>query len=304
MLHRHNHRSHPGNSGTRLIVATVLNVIIAIAELVGGLVANSISLISDSLHNISDGTALFIAFLAAKVSKRPSNERKTFGYKRIEILAAFFNSIILIVVSIYLFYEAYLRLINPVPIKGLIILSVAGIGLAANLVAMLILRKISGSNINIKSAYLHLLSDTLSSVTVIIGGILIFFYNIYWIDPVITILIGLYILRETWKILRQTIDILMQATPTGIDLQEIRKEIESIPLVANIHHIHAWNLDDRSIQFECHIELADNSRTSETEMLYEKIRHLLKDNYGINHITIQFEHHWCHDKGMIHPSNP
>jgi cobalt-zinc-cadmium efflux system protein len=290
----------PGkSSGYRLLFATVFNFVIALAEVIGGFMSGSLSLVSDALHNLSDGIALFIAFLAGQVGKRPSNERKTFGYKRIEILAAFFNSILLSVISIYLFYEAFRRILNPVPIKGMIMFIIAGVGLAANLSAMLLLRKDAGANINIKSAYLHLLSDTLSSVAVIIGGIIIYIYRIYWIDPIITILIGLYVLRETWKILRQTIDILMQSTPVHLDLMEIRTDLENLPSVENIHHVHAWNLDDRSIQFECHIELSKDINISEAENVHEKIKEILNDRYGINHITIQFEHGWCHDQDII-----
>jgi cobalt-zinc-cadmium efflux system protein len=203
------HESHhqPGNvKGNRLLAATILNFIISIAEISGGLISNSLSLISDALHNLSDGLAIFIAWIANKIGRRPSNSKRTFGYKRIEILAAFFNALILIAISLYLFYEAILRMIAPEPVKGLIMLIVALIGLLANLAAVLLLRGDAKRNINVKAAYLHLLGDTLSSVAVIIGGTLIYFFEFYWIDPIITIVIGIYIIKETWTILKQTID--------------------------------------------------------------------------------------------------
>ncbi len=284
----------------RLLTATFLNLVIAVAEVVGGLLSNSLSLLSDALHNLSDGFALLIAYIANRISKKPSNERKTFGYKRIEILAALFNGLVLIAVTIYLFYEAYLRLNHPEPVKGLLMFVVAVIGLIANLVAVIILRKDTGNNINVKAAYLHLLSDTLSSVAVIIGGGLIYFFNIYWIDPVITILIGIYILIESWSVLKQTIDILMQATPSGLDLENIRDEIERIPEIANVHHVHAWNLDDTHIHYECHVDLKEDIHLSGTEKIYSQIDNLLKEKHHISHLTIQFEYHWCDDKGMIH----
>lgn len=284
----------------RLLAATVLNLIIFFAEIAGGLISNSLSLITDALHNLSDGLAIFVAWVANKISKRPSNLKKTFGYKRIEILAAFLNALILIAISLYLFYEAALRIISPEPVKGLIMLVVAIIGLLANLAAVLLLHRDAEKNINVKAAYLHLFGDTLSSVAVIIGGIFIYFFDLYWIDPVITILIGIYIIKETWKILKQTIDILMQGSPAGLDLDLIRQDLEQIPEIANIHHVHIWNMDDQSVHFECHVDLVENIRISETDNIYYMIEEILKETYHIGHLTIQFEYHKCDDKEMIH----
>lgn len=284
----------------RLLAATVLNLIIFFAEIAGGLISNSLSLITDALHNLSDGLAIFVAWVANKISKRPSNLKKTFGYKRIEILAAFLNALILIAISLYLFYEAALRIISPEPVKGLIMLVVAIIGLFANLAAVLLLHRDAEKNINVKAAYLHLFGDTLSSVAVIIGGIFIYFFDLYWIDPVITILIGIYIIKETWKILKQTIDILMQGSPAGLDLDLIRQDLEQIPEIANIHHVHIWNMDDQSVHFECHVDLVENIRISETDNIYYMIEKILRETYHIGHLTIQFEYHKCDDKEMIH----
>lgn len=296
----HHHEHHAGVKGGRLLTVTVLNLVISLAEIIGGVLSNSLSLISDALHNLSDGLAVFIAWIANLVSKKPSNSKRTFGYKRIEILAAFLNALILIGISIYLFYEAVLRIIEPEPIKGLLMLIVAIIGLIANLAAVLLLRTDSKKNINVKAAYLHLLGDTLTSVAVIAGGILIYFFNIFWIDPIITILIGIYIIIQTWSILKQTVDILMQGTPPGIDLEMIRQDLEQIPEIANIHHVHLWNLDDQSIHFECHVDLSENSRLSETESIYFRIEKILKEKYQVSHLTIQFEYQRCDDKNMIH----
>lgn len=284
----------------RLLAAIVLNFIISLAEIAGGLISNSLSLISDALHNLSDGLAIFIAWLANRISKKPSDAKRTFGYKRIEILAAFLNALILIAVSLYLFYEALLRIIEPEPVKGLIMLIIAAVGLIANLAAVLILRTDSKKNINVKAAYLHLFGDTLTSVAVIIGGILIYYFNIYWADPIITILIGLYIIRQTWTILKQTIDILMQGSPAGVDLELIRQDLENIPEIGNIHHLHLWNLDDQSIHFECHVDLSENIRISETDIIYSRIENILKEKHHISHLTIQFEHQRCNDNDNHH----
>ena len=297
----HGHEHHHGEiKGNRLLIATVLNFIIATAEIIGGIFSNSLSLISDAFHNLSDATAVLIAWIAHRISKKPSNARRTFGYKRIEILAALLNAVVLAVISIYLFYEAALRLMEPEPVKGLIMLVVASIGLVANLLAVLLLHRDSRRNINFKAAYLHLLGDTLSSVAVIIGAILIYYFEIYWVDPVITILIGLYILKETFVILKQANDILMQGTPESANLDRIVQDLQTIPEVGNIHHVHIWNLDDQSIHFECHVDLKKDTLLSEAGKVYCAMEELLREKHGISHITIQLEHEWCDDKDMIH----
>jgi cobalt-zinc-cadmium efflux system protein len=290
---------HTPVKGNRLLVVTVLNLLISVAEIAGGLISNSLSLISDALHNLSDGLATFIAWVANKVSKKPSNSRRTFGYKRIEILAAFFNAVILIAVSIYLFYEAIMRFLEPQPVKSMIMIIVASIGILANLAGVFLLQADSKKNINIRAAYLHLLGDTLTSLGVIFGGILIYFYNIFWIDPLLTILIGIYMIRQTWGIVKQTVDILMQGSPAGIDLDSIRRDIEKIPEIANIHHVHIWNLDDHSVHFECHVDLLKDELISDTERIYSLIDDILKEKYHISHLTIQFEYQRCDDKNMI-----
>jgi cobalt-zinc-cadmium efflux system protein len=177
---------------------------------------------------------------------------------------------------------------------------VAVIGLLANLLAVIILHRDSGKNINVKAAYLHLIADTLSSVAVIVGAGLIYYLEIFWIDPVITIIIGVYIVRETWIILKQTIDILMQSTPVGIDIEQISKDIKRIPTIANIHHVHVWNLDDHVVHFECHVDLDNDYPISEAEKIYKKIESLLKEKYNINHITIQLEYQTFDSKDLIH----
>lgn len=286
-------------SGKKLLWATLLNFIITIAEVIGGLLSNSLALLSDALHNFSDGVAVFIAYIANKVSHRSASERKTFGYKRIEILAALFNAVVLVAISIYLFYEAYKRFRNPVEIKAGLMMIVAIIGLLANIGAMLLLHKDSSRNINVKAAYLHLLGDTLSSVAVIIGGILIYYFNITWIDPLVTVVIGVYILKETFEILKETIDILMQSTPSELDLQEIKNQIEKLDNVSNIHHVHAWKINEKEIHFEAHVDINEDLPLHKTSPIRTSIENILTMQFGISHVTIQFEYNSCDDKNLI-----
>lgn len=298
----HHHIHMEDGSNKRLLLATALNILITVVEIVGGILTNSLALLSDALHNLSDTIAIFIAYVAQRIGKRSSNERKTFGYKRIEILAAFFNALVLIGISAFLIFEAIQRFANPEPIKGLLMFIVAAAGLIFNLLAVLILKKYSGSSLNIRSAYLHLISDTLSSVAVVIGGILIYFYDVFWLDPIITILISIYIIKETWDVFRHSADILMQSTPRGMDVNQISGKLESIEGISNIHHVHIWGLSEKDFHFECHAELEIDAQLSQTKEIKDKIEAILHSEYGIDHLTVQFEFDACTDKKAI-PDN-
>ncbi|MFP4041830.1 MAG: cation diffusion facilitator family transporter [Bacteroidales bacterium] len=295
-LHTH-HKDPP--SKRNLLISIILNFVITIAEFIGGILSNSLALLSDALHNLSDAFALLISYLAMIVSKKRSTSKNTFGYERVEILAALLNAIILIVISIYLFYEAYERLIDPQPIKGMLMFIVAGIGLIANIVSVLLLHRGSKSSLNIKAAYFHLIGDTVSSVGVIIASVIIYFSELYWIDSLLTFLIGIYILYGTYGILKETIEILMQSTPSDINIKEIKSRLESHPKIENVHHIHVWRLSDHRVHFECHADVDKNYSIEETDQIREELSTILYNEFQIQHITIQMEHYSCDDKNVI-----
>jgi cobalt-zinc-cadmium efflux system protein len=297
----HHHHEYENSGNRSLLIATGLNVLITVVEIIGGIMANSLALLSDALHNLSDTIAILLAYIAGRIGTRKSNERKTFGYKRVEIISAFFNAIVLVGISIFLVYEAINRFYHPEPIKGLLMLIVAIAGLVFNLLAMLILKQHSSGSLNIRSAYLHLLADTFSSFAVIVGGILIYFFNIIWVDPVITILISIYIIKETWDVLRESFNILMQSTPEGIDLNQIIIELEKIEGIANIHHVHVWGMSEKEFHFECHADLEKDLAVSETSTIKDQMETVL-NNFHINHLTVQFEFGICDDKKIIHQS--
>lgn len=297
---RHNHDRKGSNK--RLLLVTLLNIFITLAEIIGGILTNSLALLSDAVHNLSDTIAIFIAYIARRVSGKSANERKTFGYKRIEILAAFFNAMVLIGISAYLIFEAVKRFSDPEPVKGLLMFIVAFAGLVFNLLAVLILHRDSASSLNIRSAYLHLISDTLSSVAVVTGGILIYFFEIYWLDPIITILISLYIIKETWDVFRHAADILMQSTPRGLNISEITASLEDMEEIHNIHHVHIWGLSEKDYHFECHADLNADMAVSNTASILKKMENKLHHEFGIDHLTVQFEHNTCKDKNTIHHS--
>ncbi len=298
MAHSHDHGVSESTSGKRLFLTMMLNFLITITEIIGGLISGSLSLISDALHNFSDGIAIIISYIALKLNKRPKSAQYTFGLKRAEILAAIINSSTLIIISFFLLKEAYDRFFEPEVITGGLMMGVAAVGLAANIAGTLLLRKGSQSSMNLRSVYLHLLSDAVSSVAVIIGGAAIYFYHVYWVDPVLTVLISLYILKESYEITKEALQVIMMASPEGIDLQEIEKVILQIPQVKNVHHVHLWRLDEHDIHFEAHVEVEDMP-VSATGDILEKIQHELHEHFDISHVTVQFEQDQCDEKTLV-----
>lgn len=293
--HEHSHSHDISNvKKSDLVITMILNLIITIVEVIGGIYSGSLSLLSDALHSFSDMLAIVISYFAIKISEKSNDEKRTFGYKRSTIIAALINSTVLIIISLFLFKEAYFKFIKPEEINGLIVIWVALIGLIANALGAYLLSKGSKEDINMKSTYLHLISDALSSVGVVVCGIIIYYFNIYWIDPLITILIAIYVLKESYEVLRQAINILMQGVPNNINVNEIVYKLQEIEGVKNVHHVHVWGLNDNNIFFEGHINLEQDILVSETLKIHGQIEHELKEHFGIKHITIQFEYN-CHN---------
>ena len=298
MSHSHHHSHSTETSGTRLFITIILNFTITIVEIIGGIISGSLSLISDAIHNFSDGIAVIISYIAIRLNKKPKDYQFTFGYKRAEILAAVFNASVLIGISLYLFFEAYNRFTNPEPIEGGVMIMVATIGLLANVAGTLLLKSGAKSNMNIRSAYLHLFSDAISSVGVIIGGIFIYYYNITWIDPLITVLISLYIIKESWEIVKEAINILMMKAPEEISIEKIEEVLNNISGVDSIHHVHFWQVNEKDIHFEAHVKVSD-MLVSKTEILISEIEKMLHDKFKIRHVTLQFECDRCEVDNLV-----
>lgn len=294
----HNHSREPVNE-MNIIISIFLNFVITIAEVAGGLMSGSLALVSDALHNFSDCVSLIISYSALKLSARKKTLQLTFGYKRAEILAALFNSSVLLVVIFFLFREAYVRLRHPAAINGALMIGVALIGLLANLLAVLLLRRDSRKNLNIKSSYLHLLADTVSSIGVVGGGFAVLLFKAYWVDPILTVLIGLYVLRESYAIIIQAAKILMQATPENIDILNIQRKLEELPEVENLHHVHVWQVTENETHFEGHVDVCEDLNISRITELNQKIEKILRDRFGIKHATIQVEFGTCTDKKIV-----
>ena len=290
---------HHHNPSGRLLLSVVLNAMITLIEILGGILSNSLALVSDAIHNLSDTLALALAWLANRVGKRKPDARHTFGYQRIEILSAFINASILTAVSVYLIYEAIIRFLHPEPVKSGLMFIIAMFGLFANLISMLFLHRDSKHSMNIKAAYLHLLGDTLSSVAVVGGAILIRYTGIQWIDPGLTLIISIIIIRQAYLILRESTDILMQSTPGHLNLEDVKTLLEKHPLVRNVHHIHCWQLQDRKVHFEAHLETCLDMKLSDSGELRAEIETMLHDHFKINHVTLQIEYDMCDDRDMI-----
>lgn len=292
--HKHHHHHHDFKDASigKLWISIFLNLAITLAEFIGGILSNSLALLSDAVHNLNDTLSLIISLIARKISKKGVSSRKTFGYKRAEIIGAFINLITLVIVALFLIKEGVERFFDPQPIDGFIMFWVAIVGLFGNFITAALLFKESKDNLNMKSAYIHILSDGLSSVGVIIGGWLIFKYQIYVIDTILTVGIGAYILWHSWHMLRETIDILMESKPDGLDLSELEEKMVTVPEVCGIHHLHVWRLDETQTMLECHVVI-EKENLHEMEEVKSRLKQLLHDEFEITHSTLEFEFEPC-----------
>lgn len=288
--HSHNHtQDHSDLKGRNLLISILLNIIITIAQVIGGLLSGSLALLSDALHNFSDVISLIVSYVAEKLSKRKASLHKTFGYKRAEILAAFINASTLIIVAILLIIEAIKRFQNPQEIESDLVIWLSFIAILGNGFSVLLLKKDSKSNMNMRSAYLHLLTDMMASVAVLIGGLLMKFYQLFWVDSALTFIIAVYLIYMGFDLLKASTKVLMLFTPDSIPIDEIVKEINAIDDISNVHHIHVWQLNEDETHFEAHVDFEKNITLTEFDVILSKIEALLFNKFEINHINIQPE---------------
>ena len=252
--HSHNH-SHGDLKGRNLFISILLNILITIAQVIGGVVSGSLALLSDALHNFSDVLSLIISYIANILSKRKASTSRTFGYKRAEIIAAFINASTLIIVAVLLIIEAIKRFQNPQEIESNLVIWLSILGIVANGLSVLLLKKDAEKNMNMRSAYLHLLTDMLASVAVLIGGLLMKFYQIFWIDSVLTLAIAIYLIFVGYKLLIESTRVLMLFTPINIPVIEIVEKVNNIAGVISIHHIHIWQLNENEVHLEAHVAI-------------------------------------------------
>jgi len=293
------HHHHQHNHGSNNIGITIaLNLGITIAQVIGGVISGSMALLTDAAHNFSDVLSLIISWAARKLTGRKLTTNRTFGYKRAEIFAAFVNSTTLIVIAVVLAVEAIDRLMNPVEVQGNIVIWLAGLSIFVNGLSVLLIKKDAKNSMNMKSAYLHLFTDMLTSIAVLFGGLLMKYFGWFWVDGVLSLGIAAFLVYSSWAIFAESLKIMMQFTPKSIDIEKIAIEVQEIDGLKNIHHIHVWQLDEHEIIFEAHVDLEKNILLSEFETILKDINLVLGRN-GIHHCNIQPEYSVEDNKDLI-----
>lgn len=298
-FHSHNHSHHHDLNSRNLLISIFLNITITVAQVIGGIVSGSLALLSDALHNFSDVISLIISWIANKLVKKKASLKRTFGYKRAEILAAFINAATLIVVAVLLIFEAIERFRNPQEIESNLVIWLSIIAILGNGFSVLLLKKNADNNMNLKSAYLHLLTDMLASVAVLIGGLLMKYYEIWWIDSVLTLAIAVYLVVMGWDLLKNSFKVLMLFTPDSTSVKSIVEDIQTIDAVKNVHHVHIWQLNEEEIHLEAHIDFKEDITLSQFDVILNSIEELIYHKYDINHINIQPEYGKCDAKDVI-----
>jgi len=286
--HHHGHcHSHAQNASERaLAAALVLTFLFLLVEAAGGLLTGSLALISDAAHMLTDSAALAIALAAIRIARRPADARRTFGYHRFEILAAAFNAVLLTLVGIYILIEAWERLRNPIAVQTLPMLAIACIGLCVNLVAMRVLQAGQGHSLNARGAYLEVWSDMLGSAGVIVGALAIRYLGWRWIDPVIAVAIGLWVLPRTGALLRDSLNVLLEGVPPGIQLAAIEQVFLSHPQVQAVHDLHVWTIGSGKVSLTAHFVLTEDVPA---DRIVQGVREQLIRQFGIHHTTLQAE---------------
>lgn len=286
MAHDHPHHDVEEMGDRRLVVAIAFNMLLTLTQVVGGIISGSLSLIADALHNFSDASSLLIAWVARKIGRQPADHFKTFGYKRAEVIAALINLVTLVLVGLYLIYEAMWRIIEPQVIEGWTVVFVAGIALVIDVATAMLTYHMSKTSMNIRAAFLHNVSDALASVGVIIAGAVILLYGWYWSDTLLTLLIAGYVLYQAAMLMPKTIHILMQGTPEDIAIDDVIQTMQKMDGVSNIHHVHIWQLDEHRNALEAHVVIDD---TYQMEIIKAALKSMLKQSFSISHSTLEFE---------------
>ena len=294
------HHDHHHVSGKNLFITILLNLFITVAQVIGGVLSGSLALFSDALHNFSDVIALLIAYIAHRLSHKESTQSKTFGYKRAEIVAALFNTSILMAIAFYLIYESIGKFINPQNINSLIVVWLGILSIFFNALSVLLVKDDAHHNMNMQAAYLHLLTDMVTSVAVVIGGLLMYFYQIFWVDPLVSILIALYLIGASWRLIKSSTAVLMQFAPEEINIEEVTQKImQTQKQIVNLHHIHIWQLDDENIHLEAHLNFHENMTLGECDMILDSLEEILREDFGITHTTFQCEYNRCERQTSI-----
>ena len=271
----------------RLIASLILNLLITLMQMIGGLIANSLGLLSDAAHNLSDVIALGLSLWAVRLGRRTATHRRTFAYKRAEILVALFNSAVLIGISVYIVVEAIRRILDPSDVNGLWVMAFAAGGLLINGFAALLLRS-HGQDLNMRSAFLHLVGDALTSLGVVASGLVVYLWGWNYADAIVSILVSLWIGREAFAIVKSTVHVLMEGTPEGVEYAAVEQAVAAVPGVKGLHDLHIWSLSSNDLALSAHVKV-DDAAVSETTVLLAAVKDLLAQEFGIGHATLELE---------------
>jgi cobalt-zinc-cadmium efflux system protein len=281
-----------GSTGARLLITLVLNFMIPVIQIIGGIAAHSMALISDATHNFSDFTAILISYFALRIGKKGASLQNTFGYRRAEILAAMLNVAILLGASAIIVYGAFQRLQHPEIVSGGLVMGIAAVGVIGNGFSAWLLHRDAKDSLNVRGAFLHMMGDMLTSVVVLLNGLILIYKPWYWLDPLLSLLIVVFIGKNCWGILKESGAILMNATPGGLDIQAVQTFLQNFPDISGVHYLHAWSLGSSGVAFSCHVVVKDQP-ISHTRQLRENIGRALFQEFGIDHPVLQFETDAC-----------
>lgn len=295
---RHNDPGLHATSGPRLLITMALNLIIPTAQIIGGLLAGSVALVSDAMHNFGDFTALLISYIAYRIGCRGATVFNTYGYRRAEIMAALINVALLAGASGVILYHAVHRFLTPQPVNGVLVMALSGVGVIGNGLSAWLLHRDAAHSLNVRGAFLHLVGDLLTSVVVLVNGLLLMFYPWYWLDPLLSVFIAGFILKNGWALLKESTAVLMNATPGHLDLEKVQSFLTDLPGVLGVHYLHAWQVSSDSTAFSCHVVVPDQP-VSSTEKIAESIKHELFHRFRIDHPVLQFETSACGNGSLL-----
>lgn len=287
MTHASSH-SHQPSPGSRLSLALFITLGFVVIEALAGWWANSLALLTDAVHNLTDVAALALTWYTLRLAFRPANARKTFGYHRAGILAALANSATLVVIAVGICLEAYRRWQNPLPVDAGVLTGVGLVALLVNAGTAWLVHRGSQHDLNLRSAFLHLMGDVISTLGAILAGIVILFTGWNWLDPLVSVLIGMLILLSAWSILREALDVLLEATPHDIRLEQLLADLQALPGLQNVHDLHVWSINQGTRLLSAHVVI-DNMSLSDSAAIRAEIARLLHTRYGISHTTLQVE---------------
>ena len=300
MAHGHHHHVDPDAGDARVALAILVNLGLTVVQVVGGILSGSLALIADALHNFSDAISLIIAFAARKIARRPADASMTFGYGRAEVVAALINYTTLIVIGLYLVYEAIMRFFDPQSVDGWMIVIIAGVALVVDVVTAALTYTMSKTSVNIRAAFLHNVADALGSVAVIIAGVAILVYDWRLIDPLVTLMIAGYILWQSFSEIGGVVRILMLGSPPEIDVDKVIDEVNAVDGVTDIHHVHLWQMQEHATALDAHIVI-DAGRWQDADAIKSSIKTLCIEHFGIEHTTLELEcaRHACDEIEII-----